>query len=73
MFAITVAIIIFADNLLSLFTQDTQIKEFAKWYIIIVGLSQVPLAMEFVYSLSLKGAGDTKAIFIINMASIWGY
>ena len=64
MFAITVAIIIFADNLLSLFTQDTQIKEFAKWYIIIVGLSQVPpFAMEFVYSLSLKGAGDTKQLF----------
>jgi len=72
MFTITVAIIIFADNLLSLFTQDVQIKEFAKWYIIIVGLSQVPLAMEFVYSLSLKGAGDTKATFIINMASMWG-
>ena len=72
MFAITVAIIIFADNLLSLFTQDTQIKDFAKWYIIIVGLSQVPLAMEFVYSLSLKGAGDTKATFKINMASMWG-
>ncbi len=72
MFTITVAIILFADELLSLFTQDMEIQELAKLYIIIVGLSQVALAMEFVYSLSLKGAGDTKATFAINMASMWG-
>ncbi len=72
MFTITIAIIIFADELLSLFTQDLEVKELAKLYIIVVGLSQIPLAMEFVYSLSLKGAGDTKATFTINMASMWG-
>lgn len=54
-----------------LFTDDPKTIEEASLYLRIVGLSQIPLAMNFVLSGALRGAGDTKRTLRINLTSLW--
>ncbi len=58
-------------QLASLFSDHEATIEQASIYLIIVGLSQFPLAMELVLSGALRGAGDTKTPLIINLVSFW--
>jgi putative MATE family efflux protein len=54
-----------------LFTDDTKTIAEASIYLQIVGLSQIPLAFNFVLSGALRGAGATKETLRINLASLW--
>ncbi|MCH9812563.1 MAG: MATE family efflux transporter [Epsilonproteobacteria bacterium] len=54
-----------------LFTDDLQTIKEASLYLRIVGLSQIPLAFNFVLSGALRGAGDTKRTLRINLTSLW--
>lgn len=54
-----------------IFTDDARVIEEASLYLRIVGLSQVPLAVSFVLSGSLRGAGATKQTLKINLISLW--
>jgi len=64
-------LIIFPQYLVTFFTKDVFTIAIASQYLILVGLVQIPLALTFVYSASLRGAGDTKTVMRVNIASLW--
>jgi Na+-driven multidrug efflux pump len=66
-----VVMILFPEFLVSLFTHDKLTIFIASQYLILVGLAQIPLAIMFVYSASLRGAGATKTTLKINVTSLW--
>ena len=66
-----VGLILFPEYLVSFFTKDAATIAVASEYLILVGLAQIPLALTFVYSASLRGAGDTKTVMRVNIASLW--
>ena len=52
------------------FTQDEITIELASLYLRLVGISQIPLAIVFVFSGALRGAGATKTTLKINVGSL---
>ena len=66
-----VILILFPEFLVSFFTKDLATIAVASYYLILVGLAQIPLAIMFVYSGALRGAGATKTTLKINVASLW--
>ncbi len=64
-------LIMFPEFLVGFFTQDAQTIAVASYYLIFVGLAQIPLAIMFVYSGALRGAGATKITLKISVASLW--
>lgn len=64
-------LIIFADFFTSFFTSDEETIKVASLYLTLVGLSQIPLALTFVYSSALRVAGATKTTLKINFLSLW--
>jgi putative MATE family efflux protein len=64
-------LIFFGEFFVSFFTQDSATIEVAKTYLFFVGLAQIPLALNFVFSASLRGAGATKTTLKVNVASLW--
>jgi len=64
-------LILFAQELAELFTKDELTIYIAMEYLILVGLAQVPLAIVFVFSAVLRGAGATKITMKINILSLW--
>ncbi|WP_345984558.1 MATE family efflux transporter [Sulfurimonas sp. HSL-1656] len=63
--------VIWPELFVRLFTQDPETVEQASLYLRLVGLSQVPLAVLFVLSNVLRGAGDTRTPLKINIAALW--
>ncbi len=59
------------EYIVFIFTDDAQVIKEASLYLRIVGLSQVPLAVSFVLSGSLRGAGATRQTLKINLISLW--
>ncbi len=59
------------EYLVHFFTQDALTIAVASKYLILVGLAQIPLAIMFVYSSALRGAGATKTTLKINVLSLW--
>jgi putative MATE family efflux protein len=66
-----VCLILFSQSAAALFTDDPQTIAVASLYLILVGLAQIPLALNFVYSAALRGAGATKTTLYINVLSLW--
>ena len=71
MFFLSFFMIFMPEKLVWFFTDDAQTIEEASLYLRIVGLSQIPLAYNFVLSGALRGAGDTKRTLKINLISVW--
>jgi len=71
MFFLSFFMIFMPEKIVWLFTDDTRTIEEASLYLRIVGLSQIPLAFNFVLSGALRGAGDTKRTLKINLISLW--
>ncbi|NPA59585.1 MAG: MATE family efflux transporter [Epsilonproteobacteria bacterium] len=69
--SVGVILILFPEFLISFFTHDLLTIKVASYYLILVGLAQIPLAIMFVYSASLRGAGATKTTLKINVLSLW--
>ena len=69
--SVGVVLILFPEYLVSFFTQDEATIKVASYYLILVGLAQIPLAIMFVYSAALRGAGATKTTLKINLLSLW--
>lgn len=63
--------IIIPEYIVGLFTNDEATILVASQYLILVGLAQIPLAIMFVYSSSLRAAGATKTTLKINVLSLW--
>lgn len=53
------------------FTNDPRTIEEASIYLRLVGISQVPLAMMFVLSAGLRGAGAVKITMIVSLSTLW--
>lgn len=64
-------LVLFPEFLVGFFTKDAQTIAIASYYLILVGLSQIPLALMFVYSAALRGAGATKTTLKVNILSLW--
>ena len=69
--SVGVILILFPEYLVGVFTQDIATIKVASYYLILVGLAQIPLAIMFVYSSALRGAGATKITLKINVLSLW--
>jgi len=69
--SVGVILILFPEFLVSFFTKDALTVAVASKYLILVGLAQIPLAIMFVYSGALRGAGDTKTTLKVNVLSLW--
>jgi putative MATE family efflux protein len=61
------------EYLVFVFTDDPGVIDAASLYLRIVGLSQIPLAVSFVLSGSLRGAGATRETLRINLVSLWAF
>jgi putative MATE family efflux protein len=64
-------LILFPEFLVGFFTKDAATIAVASYYLILVGLAQIPLAIMFVYSGALRGAGATKTTLKVNLFSLW--
>lgn len=71
MFFLSFFMIFTPEMLVSRFTTDSQTIKEASLYLKIVGLSQIPLAISFVLSGALRGAGDSKRTLRISLTSLW--
>ena len=69
--SVGIFLILFPEFFVSFFTNDKETISIASFYLIFVGFAQVPLAINFIYSASLRGAGATKITLKINIASLW--
>jgi len=69
--SVGVLMILWPEVWVGFFTQDTLTIAVASKYLILVGLAQIPLAIMFVYSSALRGAGATKTTLKINVLSLW--
>lgn len=69
--SVGIVLITIPEVLVSFFTQDIATIKVASYYLILVGLAQIPLAIMFVYSGALRGAGATKTTLKINVLSLW--
>lgn len=64
-------LVIFSKPLSEIFIHDDILGiEISVYYLIAVGLSQIPLILSFVYDGALRGAGFTQIPLFINIASI---
>jgi len=66
-----VVMVVWPEPFVRLFTPDPATVEQASLYLRLVGISQVPLAVTFVLSSVLRGAGDTRTPLKINIAALW--
>lgn len=64
-------LIVFAKYFSSLFSSNEEVIAASVYYLIAVGLSQIPLIWSFVLDGALRGAGNTKTALCINVVSIW--
>ena len=66
-----VFIFLFPEELAKLFTQDEKTIKEASLYLKIVAVSQFPLAIDFVLSGALRGAGASKVSLMVNTLCLW--
>ena len=71
MFFLGFFMIFIPEKIVWIFTDDKETIKEASLYLKIVGLSQIPLAVSFVLSGALRGAGDSKRTLKINLTSLW--
>jgi len=69
--SVGVVLITIPEYLVAFFTSDALTIAVASKYLILVGLAQIPLAIMFVYSAALRGAGATKITLYISVGSLW--
>ncbi|RLJ69871.1 putative MATE family efflux protein [Hydrogenivirga caldilitoris] len=64
-------LILFPKYLSLPFSRDPEVIRWAVYYLIIVGISQVPMAYAVIFSGALKGMGRTTIPMVVNIASFW--
>jgi len=68
---ITILALIFAEPLMSLFTNSAEVIEIGKQYIYIVTPFYIVFSTMFILNGVLRGAGDTLAPMIITIIALW--
>lgn len=66
-----VVMVVWPEPFVRMFTHDPETVKEASLYLRLVGISQVPLAVTFVLSSVLRGAGDTRTPLKVNIAALW--
>ncbi|WP_104625330.1 MATE family efflux transporter [Helicobacter felis] len=66
-----ILMVVFAKPFAGIFSQNPKVIEVATWYLIAVGISQMPLIFLFVLDGVFRGAGMAKVSLYINTASLW--
>lgn len=69
--SVGVVLFLAPEYLASWFTDDAATIDQASLYLRLVGISQIPLALTFVLSGALRGAGATKTTMQISILSLW--
>lgn len=69
--SVGVVLFVFPESLVSWFTTDASTIEQASSYLRFVGIVQLPLALTFVLSGALRGAGATRMSMQITILSLW--
>lgn len=69
--SVGVVLVIFPHYLAHFFTNDIETIESAVLYLRLVGATQIPLAVTFVLSGALRGAGATRMTLRISTTSMW--
>jgi putative MATE family efflux protein len=69
--SVGVILLVFPESMIYFFTDDPETMDQAALYLRLVGISQIPLAMTFVLSGALRGAGATKMSMKISIGSLW--
>ncbi len=69
--SVGVILFLFPEYLAGWFTEDAHTIEQASLYLRLVGISQIPLALTFVLSGALRGAGATRVSMRISILSLW--
>lgn len=69
--SVGVILVAVPEPIISLFTQDALTIEQAAIYLRFVGIAQIPLALTFVLSGALRGAGATDLSMRISIGSLW--
>lgn len=64
--------IVFPVPLLALFSNDPSVVAAGIWPLRLAGLAQPALALSFIYSGALRGAGDTRWPLYTKIISTWG-
>ncbi len=64
-------LILFPMYLTLPFSRDPEVIGWAVYYLVIVGISQVPMAYAVILSGALKGMGRTTVPMVVNVASFW--
>lgn len=64
-------LILFARYLVLPFSRDPEVVSWAVYYLVIVGVSQVPMAVAVIHSGALKGMGRTVVPMVVNIGSFW--
>jgi len=68
---ITAAAVLFAEPIIGVFTNDTEVIEIGKNYLYIVSSFYVVFASMFVMMGVLRGAGDTITSMVITIITLW--
>ncbi|MFW6280895.1 MAG: MATE family efflux transporter, partial [Halanaerobium sp.] len=63
--------LIFPEQLIKLYTEDPEIINRGALNLRIIAFSQIPMGTHFIFAGSLRGAGDTKAVFYSTAVSTW--
>jgi putative MATE family efflux protein len=63
--------LIFPEQLIKLYTSDPEIISRGALNLRIIAFSQIPMGTHFIFAGSLRGAGDTKAVFYSTAVSTW--
>jgi putative MATE family efflux protein len=66
-----VAFIIFAPQIIGIFTEDAEVIAVGSTPLRVIGLVQPLLAAMMVFSGALRGAGDTITPMLVNAGSVW--
>ncbi len=63
--------LVFPEQLIKLYTSDPEIISRGALNLRIIAFSQIPMGTHFIFAGSLRGAGDTKAVFYSTAVSTW--
>lgn len=69
--SIGLGMVLFPELFARIFTNEPQVIEDAALYIRIIGLTQIPLGLQFIYTAALRGAGAVKSTALIKIMLLW--
>ncbi|NLY53096.1 MAG: MATE family efflux transporter [Firmicutes bacterium] len=71
--AVTASFLIFTPRLVfSLLTDVQEVIDLGAYYLIMMGIAQIPQQLTSIFNGALRGAGDTKAPMVIGAIGLWG-